>query len=652
MSENIEYGGKIVWQPTPQYIQNARVTEFMNHNGLTSYEQLIPRSNEDVAWFTEALIKFLDIQFYEPYTKVIDLSNGIMWPKWCVDGKLNIVHNCLDKYIGTPTEGKDAFIWEGEEGHTTKITYGELYRLTNQTANALRSLGLGKGDAIGIFMPMTIEIIAAFLAIAKIGAIIVPLFSGYGVSAVVTRLQDTSAKALFTCDGFFRRGKVVKVKEIADQAAERVPSLEHMIVTQRAQIDTPMQPARDHWWHDLIPIQSQEAKTEITNAEDIIMIIYTSGTTGKPKGAVHTHCGFPIKSTQDVVFGMDMHKDEIIYWITDMGWMLGPWMVFGPTIVGGTGFLYDGALDYPGPDRLWDMVERHRINLLGLSPTLIRALMPFGDEPVHSHDLSSLRSIGSTGEPWNPAPWNWLFETVLNKEKPIINYTGGTECAGGILMGNPTLPIKPTSFPCPNPGIAADVMDEDGQPVINQVGELVVRFPWIGLTRGFWKDPQRYENTYWSRWPGVYVHGDWAVVDNDKQWYVLGRSDDTIKIAGKRLGPAEVENIVVEHENVVEAAAIGVPHEIKGSEVVVFCVLHPDTKKNEKLKQEIKEMVSRQMGKPLAPRDVFFISDLPKTRNAKVMRRMVRSAYLDLDHGDTSSLVNPEILIEIKKIHK
>jgi len=648
-SDQFPFNQSIIWRPTPEYIENANLTQFMSQHGIADYDELIRRSAEDVAWYTDAFLKYLDIEFYEPYTQVVDLSGGIQWPKWCLGGKLNIVHNCLDKYVGTPTENKIAYIWEAEEGQNRTITYGQLYRQVNQAANALRSLGLRKGDVIGIFMPMTIEIIVALLAIAKIGGIILPLFSGYGVSAVVTRLEDTNAKALFTVDGFFRRNKPVTTKLVADEAAQQVPTLKHMIVFERANFEVPMQEGRDHWWSEIVSRQAENSPTEVTDAEDTVMVIYTSGTTGQPKGAVHTHCGFPIKATQDVVFGMDLHPDEIIYWITDMGWMLGPWMVFGPLILGSTGFLYDGALDYPGPDRLWDMIERHKIHKLGLSPTLIRALMSHGEKPVRSHDLSSLRMVGSTGEPWNPNPWMWLFEVVGGRKIPIINYTGGTEISGGILMGNPILPIKPTSFPCACPGIAADVLDEAGNSIQGQVGELVIKTPWIGMTRGFWKDPERYLKTYWSRWPDVWVHGDWAAVDADGQWYVLGRSDDTIKVAGKRLGPAEVESILVENPEIVEAAVIGVPHEIKGSEVVAFCILAPGSEPCDDLRQELIEMVAKAMGKPLAPKTINFVDDIPKTRNAKVMRRVIRAVYLSEPLGDLSSLVNPEAVEEIRQ---
>jgi len=319
--------------------------------------------------------------------------------------------------------------------------------------------------------------------------------------------------------------------------------------------------------------------------------------------------------------------------------------------LGGKMLLYDGAPDYPGPDRVWEMVARHQVTILGVSPTLIRALIQFGEEPVKKHNLLSLRFFASTGEPWNPDPWMWLFDKVGHRKLPIINYSGGTEISGGILMGNPLLPLKPCAFSAPCPGIAADIFDERGMPVRGEIGELVIRAPWIGMTRGFWKDPQRYFDTYWSRWPGVWVHGDFAAIDADNMWYILGRSDDTIKIAGKRLGPAEIESVLVSHPSVIEAAIIGVPDEIKGSEVVAFVVLKTGTQPNDTLAKELNDLVIHSLGKPFTPREFRFVRDLPKTRNAKVMRRMIRAAYLDQDPGDTSSLVNPEIIDEIRKSH-
>jgi acetyl-CoA synthetase len=654
------FGGDIVWKPTPKNVEHANLTAFMRTHAIKDFNELMQKSTSDVAWFTDAILKYLDIHFYEPYSKVVDLSNGIQSPKWCVGGKMNIVHNCVDKYqssvIGDHAERSVA--WEGEEGATKTLTYEELYKEVNKTANALRSLGLGKGDAIGIFMPMTPEIVIALLAIAKIGGIILPLFSGYGAGAIVSRLADADAKALFAADGMFRRGKAIEMKSIADEAAAQVSTLKHMIVLKRTGQDVNMIAGRDHWWHDLIALQSDSASTEITSAEDPLMIIYTSGTTGKPKGAVHTHCGFPVKAAQDMAFGTDVHgpryadatrPPDVIYWMTDMGWMMGPWQVFGSLLLGATMFIYDGAPDFPAPDRLWDLVEKHKINQLGVSPTLIRSLIPQGDEHFKKHDLSSLKCFASTGEPWNPDPWMWLFEKVGKGKLPIINYSGGTEISGGIVMGNPLLPLKPCAFSAACPGMDADVVDENGKSIRNAVGELVIKAPWIGMTRGFWHDKQRYLDTYWSRWENVWVHGDFAAIDNDGLWYILGRSDDTIKIAGKRLGPAEVESILVRHESIMEAAAIGVPHDVKGSELILFAVTRPGLSPTEALRQELNKMVVAEMGKALAPKAILFVSDLPKTRNAKVMRRVIRSAYLGLELGEISSLMNPQAVDEIRR---
>ncbi|GAB4505046.1 MAG: AMP-binding protein [Anaerolineales bacterium] len=648
MSNAFDFGGEIVWRPTPEYIENANITRFMRLHGIQDFDELMRRSTEEVAWFTDAVLKFLDIRFYEPYLQVVDLNAGIQFPKWCLGGKMNIIHNCLDKWINDKGQAP-AVLWEGEDGTTRTLTYRQLSEEVNRCANALRSLGLGKGDAIGLYMPMTPEIVIALLAIAKIGGVILPLFSGYGAGAILSRLADAEARALFTADGMFRRGKAVAMKSIADEAAAHVPTLQHVIVLQRTGQDVPMTGGRDHWWHDLISAQPADAATEVTEAEDPLMIIYTSGTTGRPKGAVHTHCGFPVKAAQDMAFGTDVHAGDVIYWMTDMGWMMGPWLVFGALILGATLFVYEGAPDYPAADRLWALVERHRITQLGVSPTLIRTLIPHGEEPFQKHDLSSLRYFASTGEPWNPDPWLWLFAKVGEGKRPIINYSGGTEISGGIVMGNPILPLKPCAFSGPCPGIAADVFDENGQPVRNAVGELVIKAPWIGMTRGFWKDRQRYLDTYWSRWENVWVHGDFAAVDADGLWYILGRSDDTLKIAGKRLGPAEVESVIVSHPDIVEAAAIGVPDEVKGMALVLFAVSRPGVQTNEALRESLKAMVVAAMGKALTPKDVLFVSDLPKTRNAKVMRRMIRAAYLGEEPGDTSSLVNPEAVEEIKK---
>jgi acetyl-CoA synthetase len=651
MDNRFEFGqGEIAWRPTPEYIERSRLRQFMARHQLRDYDELLRRSTTDLEWFWSAVLDDLGVEFYRPPSRIVDSSRGIAWTRWCVGGQLNIVHNCLDKWIGTAVEERVAVRWEGEEGQTRTLTYREVFLEVNRCANALRSLGVSKGDRVALFMPMCPELIVAFFATIKLGALILPLFSGYGADAVATRLRDAEAAVMFTADGFWRRGQRVLVKPTADDAATTSPSLRHMIVVSRLGQDVPLTPGRDHAWAELIPPQATAAETERTDAEDPLMIIYTSGTTGRPKGAVHTHCGFPIKAAQDIVHAFDVHTGDTMYWISDMGWMMGPWEVFGMTLLGSTFVLYDGALDYPGPDRLWSLVERHQVNVLGVSPTLIRALMKHGEAPVRSHELSSLRILGSTGEPWNPESWRWLFDVVGGRRLPIINYSGGTEVSGGLVAGNVLTPLKPAAFAGPPPGIAADVVDDQGRPVRNQVGELIVRAPWIGMTRGFWRDPARYEQTYWSRFPDTWVHGDWAAIDGDGLWYILGRSDDTIKIAGKRLGPAEVESVLVEHPSVLEAAAIGVPDSIKGQALVCFCVLRPGAPASAELSAQLKSLVATRLGKPLQPAAIEFVADLPKTRNAKVMRRVIRAAYLGDAPGDLSALENPQAVASIERL--
>jgi acetyl-CoA synthetase len=658
-ADPFEFGGDIAWRPTADYIEHSRLQAFMRRHALATYEHLLRRSVEEPRWFWPAVLEDLDIRFYEPYTDILDTSRGIAWARWCVGGRLNIVHNCLDKWIGSATEQADAIRWEGEEGVVRTLSYGDLFRDVNRCANALRALGIGSGDRVALFMPMCPELVIAFFAVIKIGGIVLPLFSGYAADAVTMRLHDAEACAVVTADGFWRRGQPVRMQTIADQAVAASPSVRHRIVVPRlgealpfdasAPSAAPAWVGRQHRWGDLLASQPADAATERTDAEHPLMIIYTSGTTGRPKGAVHTHCGFPVKAAQDMVHSFDVHQGETMYWVSDMGWMMGPWEVFGMTLLGGTIVLYDGALDYPGASRLWQIVERHRVNVLGVSPTLIRSLMRHGEEPVRQHDLSSLRILGSTGEPWNPEPWRWLFDVAGGSRLPIINYSGGTEVSGGLVAGNVLTPLKPAAFAGPPPGIAADVVDDSGRPIRNRVGELVVRAPWIGMTRGFWKDPQRYVDTYWSRFPDVWVHGDWAAIDDDGLWYILGRSDDTIKIAGKRVGPAEVESVLVEHVSVLEAAAVGVPDELKGQALVCFCVLRSGYVPSEALAAELETHVAGRLGKPMRPRTIEFVADLPKTRNAKVMRRVIRAAYLGQPAGDLSSLENPQAVADIAR---
>lgn len=929
----------IAWTPTPEVIKRAQLTKFMRQVGVSTWDELYEFSIRDVENFTEEVLKFLDIRFDPPYEKLLNTSNGIEFPEWfarsgdtpvrtdaasafedtfgggTADGDtsvpapagLNITEMCLDRWQTDEMKDQPAVIWEGENGDVRQVSYSELFEMVERCAAGLRSRELGKGDAIGIHLPMMVETIVALLAINRIGAIAVPVFSGYGIEAITSRMNAVKARAIFISDGFPRRGKWIDAFDTAFQAIELSDAIEKVFIVQTApNLDGKPTGYLNESWCSFAYLldeygspRAQNFPIEPTSAEDPLIILYTSGTTGKPKGIAHTHASFPIKAAQDMAFGTDVGKGTRICWYTDIGWMMGPWLIYGALINGATICIYDGAPDYPTHDRMWEFCARHKVEVLGISPTLVRSLaahegrsedtpvlmrekpekserrgwsrhgkLPHFDgevtqfitfrladslprsvlnrlreqlehdkldddseefrqlvedyldsgageciiretkiaeivretilyehgkscdlkawiimpnhahlllrlyeghdlaglmkrikgisarrinqlrnttgsvwqadyfdryirdgehfskvfayiennpvlaklcktaeefrfssafersastnahmsakhedvaasgvedkivlTPFERHDLSSLRIFASTGEPWNPAPWWWLFEKVGNSKLPIINYSGGTEIAGGILMGNPLLPIKPCSFPAPCPGMDVDILDEDGQPVgPGKVGELVIKQPWIGMARGFWQEKERYLDTYWRRFENIWVHGDFAMRDNDGHWFILGRSDDTLKVAGKRVGPAEVESILVAHHLVTEAAVIGVPDEAKGMSMVAFAVLNDERgmmndestisenasliTHHSSLETELRALVSKDMGKPLAPSKIHFVSALPKTRNAKVMRRVIRAAYLGEDPGDLSALENPGSVFEIGKFGK
>jgi acetyl-CoA synthetase len=608
---------------------------------VPSIEALQRRSIEEPEWYWDAVVRDLGLRWSRPYTRVLDESRGIAWPRWFEGGLLNFADNCVDRHLDAGRGAHPAVIWEGDDGTTRTLTYAELGRETNRLANALSRLGVTKGDRVGIFLPMSPEAVMATLAVLRLGAIYTPCFSGFGAQAVVSRVQDAEAKVLITADGFLRRGQVVKLKETADEAVAQCPSVKAVLVLRRLGHEIPWNAPRDQWWHECVASESDRNEAVPVPADHPALIIYTSGTTGRPKGTVLTQGGFLIKCAHDFAYCMDVGEDDRLFWLTDLGWLMGPMQITAALAAGGTAVMFEGVQDYPGPDRLWSIVERHRVTIMGLSPTAVRALMPHGDSHPRRHVLASLRLFGSTGEPWNPEPYRWLFEVVGQGRLPIINYTGGTEISGGILSCFPITPIKPCSFYGPVPGIAADCYDEEGKPVRGQVGELVMTRPWPGMTQGFWQDPARYEETYWSRWDNVWVHGDWAYIDEDGFWFLQGRSDDTLKIAGKRLGPAEVESVLVGDDAVAEAGVIGVPHEVKGESVVCFVVLKPGVTPSETLRSALSERVAHSMGKALKPEKVLFARELPKTRSAKIMRRVIRATYLGKEPGDLSSLENP-----------
>ena len=639
----------IVWRPSEDYLERANVTRFMRAHGIGTYEDLVARSQDDIEWFWDAVVQDLGIEFFRPYDRVLDTSDGIPWARWFVGGTTNLAHNCVDKWAERTPEAP-AIVWEGEDGEVRRVTYRDLREMADRLAHGLRSLGVEEGNAVGIYLPMAPETVAATLACAKLGAVYLPIFSGYAADAVATRLQDADAKVVITSDGFLRRGSPVPMKEIADQAADAVPSVRHVICWPRlGRPDLPWSEPRDVRWDDLLAAQPKRFDTREVEAEHPLFIAYTSGTTGRPKGSVHVHGGFTVKIAEEVAYQADLHPGETLFWVTDLGWIMGPWEITGAGALGATVFLYEGAPNFPEPDRIWRMVADHRITTLGISPTLIRALIPAGDDWVDGHDLSSLRVLGSTGEPWNPEPYLWFLKKVGGGRCPIINISGGTEVGACFLSPLPITDLKPTTLRGPALGMAVDVWGSDGKPVPRgDVGELVCTKPWPAMTRGVWGDPDRYLETYWSRWPDVWVHGDWASIDEDGFWFLHGRSDDTMNIAGKRLGPAEVESALTEHPAVAESAAVGIPHDVKGESIWCFVITKPGNAADEDLASELKAVVARHLGKAFTPDRVLFVDELPKTRSAKILRRAIRATVLGQDPGDLSSLENPSSIGKIR----
>ncbi len=619
---------------------STRVGRFATAASCADIDALRARSVAEPEWFWDAVVRDLDIPFEQPYNAVLDTSKGIPWATWFTGGRLNTAAVCVDRWAAAAPD-RLALIWEGEDGARREWTYAELRAQADALAHLLRERGVADGDAVGVYLPMVPETVAALMGIAKLGAVYLPLFSGYAAPAVTTRLADAGAKALITADGFLRRGATIDMLSVALDAAGHAPTVDTVVVVPR--LGRSAEPKTLPW-----PDRSSPFPTLTVDSEHHLFIAYTSGTTGRPKGSVAVHGGFTVKVAEEVAYQFDVGPGDRLFWFTDMGWIMGPWEVTGGLANGATIALYEGAPDYPSPDRLWQFVESHRISHLGISPTLVRALMPAGSGPVQAHDRSSLRVLGSTGEPWNEDPWRWYFDVVGEGRCPVINISGGTEIGACFLSPHPIEPIKPMSLGGPALGMAVDVFGDDGRPVRGQVGELVCTAPWPGMTRGLYKDPERYLQTYWSRWPDVWVHGDWASIDDDGDWFLHGRSDDTIKVAGKRLGPAEVESAMVSHASVIEAAAVGVPDDVKGEALWVYAVLAPGVDATDALRHELADLVAERLGKSFRPSAIRFTAALPKTRNAKVLRRAVRAIAVGSDPGDLSSLEDPATLVSVR----
>ena len=604
--------------------------------GYSSLADLHRDSIDKPDWFWRAALDDLGITFSSPWTDVADRSGGHEFPKWFPAGKINLATHCVDRHAACPaTRDRLAVTYEGDTIAARSITFGELGREVNRIARGLLALGVGKGDRVSLFLPVIPEAAVALLACAKIGAVAVPAFSGYGPDPLASRLIASEASVLVTVDGTTRRGKRVAMKDVADSAVAQAMSVRHVLVIRHDGGDMTLSPGRDLLWDEVGTGGDEVVETLACDPNDPFMIIYTSGTTGAPKGIVHSHLGYLLKPAVDFGYAFDIQSDDRVAWIADMGWMLGPLMIVGILQFGAGIVFVEGLPDFPDASRLWRIVERHKVTFLGLAPTAARGLMAATGGEAPTQDLSSLRAFASTGEAWDVPTWRWLFETVGGARLPILNYTGGTETGGGILSCYTITPQTPATFSGPLLGMDVDVLDQDGKPT-DGIGELVMRDTWPGMTHAFWKDRQRYLATYWDRWPGIWVHGDLASIDSDGYWHIHGRSDDTIKVAGRRIGPAEIESSLVTVPTVAEAAVIGVPDAAKGQHIVAFVTLKGGATTIDAAAAA--GTVTRLVGKAMVPSRIIVVPGLPKTKNGKIMRRAIRARYLGEPAGDLSAL--------------
>jgi acetyl-CoA synthetase len=629
------------WTPSVEQLGAANVGRLARSLGCSSYDELHRVSIDEPDRFWRSVVDDLGIPLARAWDEVLDESRGIEWTTWFLGARLNIADASVHRWA-RETPDREAAVWAPEEGERRSLTWSELSHEVRRLAEALHELGIREGDAVGTFLPMSPEAAIASHACAHIGAIQVPIFSGFAGPAVSSRLTDSGAKVVLTADASYRRGKLVEMKATLDEALRDSPSVERTVVWSRAGVACPMTPGRDVWWDEIVDGKAGTLDPVEVESETPYLLAYTSGTTGKPKGALHVQGGFLLSIVRETAYQADLRAGDRVLFSTDMGWIMGPWTVVGAMACGATIVFMEGSPDWP-PDRVWQLAETERVTMLGISPTLVRALIPHGEPEA---DLSSLRSVVTTGEPWNSGPYDWLDEHVCGKGRiPIVNCSGGTEVGACFLSVTMLRPTKPCAVGFPALGEEMDVFADDGRSVRGEVGELVCTRAWPGMTRGIWGDPERYLETYWQRFPGVWTHGDWASVDDDGYWFLHGRSDDTLNIAGKRIGPAELESAAVGHPAIAEAAAIGVPHEVKGEVAWLYCVLNPGT---EASGEDVANAVSHELGKAFAPDRVIFVSALPRTRSAKIVRRAVRARALGQDTGDLSTLENPEALEEIE----
>jgi len=633
-----------IWKPPKEVVDESNVKVYMDKKNYKSYKDFVKYSCENIRKFWSEMIEDLNIDLFEDYKEVLDISKGVEWAKWFIDGKVNVTYNALDRH----KTDKTAFIWYGENGEVEKISYFELKDKVARLAGYLKEIGIKKGDVIATYLPMLPETIVTLFATLKVGAIFAPIFSGFSPSAVAQRLSDSEAKLLVTCDGYYRRGKVIELKKMADEAIKLSNLNIKKLVVKRAYLEISLEENEQYFDEALKSKRFEEC--EQTNTEDPALLLYTSGTTGKPKGSIITHIGALLQPTKEINFNMDLKENGTLFWITDIGWMMGPWQIIGSQTLHATHVIFEGAIDYPEQDRIWRIIEDSHVTAFGFAATVARILKRYGSKIAKNRDLSSIRTFGNTGEPIDPDTWLWIMKEIGEEKRPFINLSGGTEIFGCFLLPSPVVELKPSTLWGPGLGMDVDVFDDEGNPVRGKIGYLVCKKPAPSMTKGFWKDEKRYIETYWSKYPSVWYHGDLALIDEDGFWYLLGRTDDTIKVAGKRIGPAEIEGAINNHYAVSESACIGIPHELKGEEIACFVVLKKGYEDYKKIENEIREKVIKDIGKAFEPSKIYFVKDLPKTRSGKIMRRIIRNVVLNKELGEISVLENPDSIEEIKKV--